>query len=423
LSSRLFVDVTNTYNSGLRTGIQRVIRSLAKELSDLAADHGVEVFLVTCDTRNPRKHNLLSQVQFSTDDPQKNVNISADQFFSSEFFSPLERLSRRTKTLGFPKLLNSRFVKIIFRNVVHFLFLIYSYRFFRTKVKNVKFRKGDVLLLADAFWATPNFLSTTKQAKRRGAKIAVLIHDIIPITHPEFCDSSFVNNFTKMLPDVLSLADLLLYPSFYTRDQLVSSFFPSGINVPNKRILWGNSKNQVQNIYEDLPRRPNSIIMVGTLEPRKNHVLVLKWFLKLASPQIQLTVIGKSGWMNKSVTTALNRETSLNPNLRWIEDASDDDLFYEMSRHEVGLMASHVEGLGLPVLEYSNLGLKLVLSDIPVFREIAGDSAYFFDSTSIESLDEAIGKALANKNVSSVPEVLWKDTAREILIFLREELG
>jgi len=423
LSLRLFVDVTNTYNSGLRTGIQRVIRSLAKELSALAPEHGVEVFLVTCDTRNPRKHNLLSQVQFSPDDPHKNVNISPDQFFSSDFFSPVEKISQLAKTLAPPRILNSGAVRSVFRKVVHFFFLIYALRFFRTKARHVEFRKGDVLLLADAFWATPNFLSTTKQAKRRGAKIAVLIHDIIPITHPEFCDSSFVNKFTKMLPDVLSLADLLLYPSFYTRDQLVSSFFPSGINVPNKRILWGNSKNQAQHIYEDLPRLPNSIIMVGTVEPRKNHVLVLKWFLKLASPQIQLTVIGQSGWMNKSVTAALNRETGLNPNLRWIKDASDDDLFYEMSRHEVGLLASHVEGLGLPVLEYSNLGLKLVLSDIPVFREIAGDSAYFFDSTSIESLDEAIGKALANKKVSSVPEVLWKDTAREILIFLREELG
>jgi alpha-1,2-rhamnosyltransferase len=163
--------------------------------------------------------------------------------------------------------------------------------------------------------------------------------------------------------------------------------------------------------------------MVGTVEPRKNHALVLKWFLKFAPAQIRLTVIGKSGWMNNVVITALRRESSLRGNLRWIEDASDDDLFYEMSRHDVGLMASHVEGLGLPVLEYSNLGLKLVLSDIPVFKEIAGDSAYFFDRNSIESLDEAIAKALANKSVSSVPEALWEDTAREILVFLRKELG
>jgi alpha-1,2-rhamnosyltransferase len=83
-------------------------------------------------------------------------------------------------------------------------------------------------------------------------------------------------------------------------------------------------------------------------------------------------------------------------------------------------MASHAEGLGLPILEYSRNGLKLVLSDIPIFREVAGDSAFYFDRGSVESLDKAINSAFASSQVSYLPEVTWRDTADEVMAFIHK---
>jgi glycosyltransferase involved in cell wall biosynthesis len=422
LPFRLFLDVTSTYNSGLMTGIQRVVRSLAKELSGLAPDHEVEVILITFDPHNPRKVNRLSPAQLAQHFDPMNVAPSTNAFYKSSFFLFPKKLFYLTKRFIPQRVLGSYFFKSSVRKSVDFLFLALNFQRSLSKPQRVRFREGDVLLLVDAFWSTPNILPSTMEAKNCGAKIAVLIHDIIPITHPEFVDLSFAKKFSEMLPDLLLLADMLLYPSFYTREQLVSRFFPDDISIPNKRILWGVSKSRENSTLRNLSRMPNSIVMVGTVEPRKNHLLVLDWYLRLAPDKTKLTVIGKNSWIDSDLITALRRESQRDSGLTWIEDASDYDLDYEMSRHAIGLMASHVEGFGLPVLEYSAKGLRLVLSDIPVFRELASDSADYFDSKSIESLDQAIDRALIKKSVSSVPEVLWKDTALDILIFIKKEL-
>jgi alpha-1,2-rhamnosyltransferase len=109
--------------------------------------------------------------------------------------------------------------------------------------------------------------------------------------------------------------------------------------------------------------------------------------------------------------------------LNWIEKASDEDLAREMQLNEIGIMASHAEGFGLPILEYSNNGLKLVLSDIPVFREVAGDVGHYFDVSSIGSLDDAINSAREENRVFSIPQTSWKDTAHQVLSFLEANIG
>jgi alpha-1,2-rhamnosyltransferase len=124
--------------------------------------------------------------------------------------------------------------------------------------------------------------------------------------------------------------------------------------------------------------------------------------------------------MNSSEVSTLVRESKRDLGLTWINSASDEDLAYEMQIHEIGIMASHAEGLGLPILEYSSHGLKLVLSDIPIFREVAGGVAFFFDGGSVESLDEAIRNAREEKRVLSLPHVSWDNTASDIVAFLRE---
>jgi glycosyltransferase involved in cell wall biosynthesis len=81
-------------------------------------------------------------------------------------------------------------------------------------------------------------------------------------------------------------------------------------------------------------------------------------------------------------------------------------------------MASHAEGLGLPVLEYSKHGLKLVLNDIPIFREVAGDAGIYFDGQSIESLNTAILAAFSMPEKRTIPEVSWRQTADEVMEFI-----
>jgi alpha-1,2-rhamnosyltransferase len=286
------------------------------------------------------------------------------------------------------------------------------------KTDRVDLKYGDVLFLADAFWAPPYLsLTTAGEAKKNGARVLLLINDVFPLSRPEYVETSTIKSFARMLPEALSLADFLVFPSLQTQNEL-NSFYP--ITAPRRIIQYGSEKSKTLSLDESQERVPGSILMVGTIEPRKNHRVVLDWFLSLASPDTKLTVIGQSGWMNSSEVSTLVRESKRDLGLTWINSASDEDLAYEMHRHEIGIMASHAEGLGLPILEYSSHGLKLVLSDIPIFRDVAGDVAFFFDGGSVESLDEAIRKAREEKRVLSLPHVSWDNTASDIVAFLRE---
>jgi alpha-1,2-rhamnosyltransferase len=278
-----------------------------------------------------------------------------------------------------------------------------------------------VLLVFDAFWGVPNFLESAIRAKKFGCKLVFLVNDIFPITHPEFTERNNKELFNQKIFDSLDLADGLLYPSNVTKDAIIANILPGGITIPNQRVLYGaSSDNETSWFYEQVERIPGSILMLGTIEPRKNHRLVLKWFLSKAPENTTLTIIGADGWENEEVKSILRRESMKKPGLSWLKEASDEDVAYEMMRHEIGLFASHGEGLGLPVIEYSAAGLKLVLSDIPVFREVAGDSGLYFDQNSVESLDDAISRATAQEKVLSIPARSWNETAIEVLVFCRK---
>jgi glycosyltransferase involved in cell wall biosynthesis len=415
---RIFFDVSSTHASGAKTGIQRVVRSLAMEIAKVAREDAVEFSLVICNPNGSNRYVILDSLLFNPIEKAETSKPSLDNFYGSRSFRFLKRISVLLKRIDFLGVLRSRLVKNASKKIVEALQRlgvrrqIFSY---------VDFNPGDVLLVFDAFWGVPNFLESAIRAKKLGAKLVLLVNDIFPITHPEFTERNNKELFNQKIFDSLDLADGLLYPSNVTKDAIIANILPGGITIPNQRVLYGaSSDNETFWFYEQVERIPGSILMLGTIEPRKNHRLVLKWFLIKAPENTTLTIIGADGWENEEVKSILRRESMKKPGLSWLKEASDADVAFEMMRHEIGLFASHGEGLGLPVIEYSAAGLKLVLSDIPVFREVAGDSGFYFDHNSIESLDDAISRATAQEKVLSIPARSWDETAIEVLVFCRK---
>jgi glycosyltransferase involved in cell wall biosynthesis len=418
---RLFLDVSDTHNSGNLTGIQRVVRSLARSFSDLEVEQGFEFFLLRSDPSDPKSYNDLSRQEFFSRKPSYVMPVSSQILFESKDYLFVQKIWKMLKKIDFLNFLSSTFFSKLKNKLANTLFQIKAAEATSGKNTQVEFRPGDVLFLADAFWAAPHTtLISASEAKKQGARILLLLNDIFPVSHPEYVEFNNRTTFNKMLPEALDLADLLIFPSHYTKNQL-GLMFPNQKEIPTTTIKYGVERTETAILYENLERIPNSIVMIGTIEPRKNYSLVLKWFLDSAPTGTVVTIIGKNGWMNETVVSALRRESRKKQGLTWIKNASDEDLSYEMKRHEIGIMASHAEGLGLPVLEYSANGLKLVLSDIPVFREVAGDAGHYFDRYSVESLDRAINAAWAQKEVRTIPEVSWRDTALEVLGFLNEK--
>ena len=126
-----------------------------------------------------------------------------------------------------------------------------------------------------------------------------------------------------------------------------------------------------------------AFLMVGTLEPRKGYDLTLDAFDRLwadgAGPF--LVIVGAQGWMVEDVATRLKRHPQLGKRLFWLKHVSDEYLERLYAAASCLVAASEGEGFGLPLIEAAKHGLPIMAADIPVFREVAGEHALFFDRT------------------------------------------
>jgi glycosyltransferase involved in cell wall biosynthesis len=120
--------------------------------------------------------------------------------------------------------------------------------------------------------------------------------------------------------------------------------------------------------------------MVGTLEPRKGYRLILDAFSQLwaANENINLLIVGKIGWNTTEVADIIVQNPELNKKLFWLKGITDEYLEKIYAASTCLIAASEGEGFGLPIIEAAQHGISLMLRDIPVFREVAGASAFYF---------------------------------------------
>jgi len=146
--------------------------------------------------------------------------------------------------------------------------------------------------------------------------------------------------------------------------------------------------DEAQAVLTDCRSRP-TFLMVGTIEPRKGYLLALEAFSRLwtAGVDINLVIVGKEGWvglpeeMRRTVPYLLERlrnHPEQGKRLFWLEGISDEYLEKVYAASCCLLAASEGEGFGLPLIEAAQQKLPIVARDIPVFREVAGENAYYF---------------------------------------------
>ena len=128
---------------------------------------------------------------------------------------------------------------------------------------------------------------------------------------------------------------------------------------------------------------------VGTIEPRKNHALLLDVWEKLGPDAPMLLICGGRGWNNSEVFVRLD---ALGPHarVRELPGLSDGALAALVEGAEALLFPSHADGFGLPAIEALLLGTQVVCADIATFREILGNNAVYIDDSSAYLWHDAI---------------------------------
>jgi len=293
----------------------------------------------------------------------------------------------------------------------------------------------NILLLLDASWGYRIWPEVTR-FRKSGGKVVGVIHDVIPVTHRDAFMPESAAMFRRWFKEILRHSDALICVSRSTAEQVVSFMVgmqkrrKSGLILPVvDHFMLGSELDLVEpgaKVRPDLERMftngRHTFLMVGSIEPRKNHAYVLDAFdgVWASGEEATLVILGRQGWKTESFLKRVAGHPRLDKQLFLVRDASDADLDYAYRNASALITASKIEGFGLPVVEAFQRGLPVLCSDIPVFREIAAGKATFFSLSHPQHLIDAVTDFCRNNDASQrgprQPQtwIGWRESAEQL---------
>ena len=220
-----------------------------------------------------------------------------------------------------------------------------------------------------------------------------LIHDLIPITHPQFCRPGEMEKHERRMSNALTSASGIIGNSQATLDELSEFARVRALPMPPTVAALISGHRPSSNFVPSTLDKPY-FVTLGTIEGRKNHILLLELWGRLVvdlGPGAPiLLVIGQRGWQAEPAFAFLDDRDQWNGAVREIAKADDQELASWIDGARALLMPSYAEGFGLPVIEALQAGTPVIASDLPVFREIAGDIPTYLDPSDGMAWESAV---------------------------------
>lgn len=373
---QLMLDISHLVQRDARSGIQRVIRSILRELLE-----------------NPPPNTDVRPIYFDGT-RYRYANVFAASFFTGATFRD-------------------------------------------TTDEIVDFCQDDIYLALDLnITLTAAVHDLYLRLQNHGVQLYFIIYDILLLQRPDWWPRGINVAFEAWLRSISEVATgliciseavaeevrcwLLDNPPAQIARPMVSSFH-LGADIENSMPTEGMPDNASM-VFGGLRARA-SFLMVGTIEPRKGHTQTLAAFdlLWQQGHDINLVIVGKHGWLVDQLVDKLRRHPELNRRLFWLEGISDEYLKKIYTTSTCLIAASEGEGFGLPLIEAAQYQLPIIARDIPVFHEVAGEYAFYFSGleslTLAEALDEWIGlngNGLVPQS-AGMPWLTWKESTRQLV--------
>jgi glycosyltransferase involved in cell wall biosynthesis len=420
---RILLECTLTYFTDLNTGIERVVRNVARESAAIGRERGIECIPIV--RIGDRFLALPWTPRIGRPQPVWKRFLAQrwptrETWESRLWLRLLRRCGVRLRKLLYP------------RSLVRKL----TYMRWSWKGETIVPGDGDTLVLLDTWW-NRNIWPAVAQARHHGAAIGVVMYDLLPVTHPEYFKANLRESFTASLRIALEQGDYFIAISDAVRDALrdyavqqgprrrfhkascVSFRLGSTLDMirPNGRV-----RDALHRTFRRTDRQP-PYLTVGTIEPRKNHRLLMDAFDRIWTrfPDAGLCIVGRIGWLCDDLVQRIARHPQYGRSLFMFNDLSDSELAF-CYQHAKGLIfPSHAEGFGLPVVEALQHGLHALVSDIPIHREVGRDFCTYFDPRSPAALTELVCGVEATGDFPRVRQPddyalpSWTESTREFL--------
>ncbi|ACU54879.1 glycosyl transferase group 1 [Acidimicrobium ferrooxidans DSM 10331] len=289
--------------------------------------------------------------------------------------------------------------------------------------------RDDLVFVADSSWhlglsyrLAPWWLE--------GMRLAVLQHDVVPLTHSWTADEGLVRQFGLWMLEVGTFADGVVAVSRSTaeatRAMLARTVPWRELAAERVRVCWLSGMHARQpSAQRIVDVQSGPVVAVGTLEPRKNYTTVLDGFEAhwQAGGSVPLVIVGRLGWRANHIGARIEELVQAGRPLTWLADASDEKLWRTIMGSRALLSLSVEEGFDLPSVEAAVNGVPLILSDIPVHRELFDGYARFVGPGDASALAALLGEIqeVGITNPPTHPLIVdrtWHDGARELLEIL-----
>ena len=294
-------------------------------------------------------------------------------------------------------------------------------------------RPGDLFLGLDlSAHIIPVHLERFERLRRRGVGMVFVVYDLIPLLRPDCVNPVSLPLFHRWYEAIGELADGLCCISRAVADDLAHwcdqgrparrrplriGHFHLGADMDARQAMPADAS-----AFPFLSARP-TVLMVGTIEPRKGYAQALAAAERLweRGADINLAMVGQPGWLMEDFAAQLRTHAQGGLRLHWFDTLDDEGLRALYEGSTVLLAASEAEGFGLPLVEAARHGLPILARDLPVFREVAGGHAAWFDGYGADALADALqawlamygeGRAPAS---AGMPVLDWTQSARELL--------
>jgi len=300
----------------------------------------------------------------------------------------------------------------------------------------IDFGPGDVFVGLDL--VHPDIAEKHKEFYRllrnHGVLVKFVLYDLLPLQFPHYCNTGVPEGFMRWLSIVIQSDGMVCISKTVANDlkryvvqndcKFIRPFSIEWFHLGAE--LDGSESEETipqggETVFATI-RQSISFLMAGTIEPRKGHAQVLDAFELLwqSGCDANLVIVGKQGWLDEQLVERLRMHPKQNKRLFWLEGISDEYLEEIYAASTCLIAASHGEGFGLPLIEAAQHRLPIIARDIPVFREVAGEHAYYFASRDSQGLARSIEEWLhlyekrEHPISDNMPWLTWKESAETL---------
>ncbi len=274
----------------------------------------------------------------------------------------------------------------------------------------------------DLYWV-PNFIPLDGI---KADKIITTIHDFSFHLHPKWHPREMIDYFHDNFYKNIQKSDWLITGSEFSKNEIVEYL---GFDRKKITVIYHGVDTNLYKYYDEsflqgtkkkLHLKENFILFVGSIEPRKNLLNLLKAYRLLSNDikeKYSLVLVGFKGWKNSEVMKEIEKEKK---HVRYLGYLNDDELAHVYNLATLFVYPSLYEGFGIPPLEAMASGTATIVSNVASLPEVCGDASLYIDPNDIEDiakkidmllLDNDLQNKLIQKGIERVKKFTWEKSA------------